>query len=408
MFNPTKPYTRILNLRLVIFWFLLSGCTAMDAARLMYGNELASHSWHSKDKQTQIPFESLNQHIIVTASINGVTDLRMVLDTGAAATVLFETQKTQPFLSRLDRKIPVGGIGSGGNSYAYFLHNTDLAIGSVTISDLTTIFIKSEDNPIFSSPDVTYFDGIIGYDLFSRFATGINFTTKVVSISEEANPHINDYQTLPLEIKGNLPYVNISLSDGKTSTSLPVMFDTGGIGSLSITNSSTLPESETLYHSTSSGMGGDSQVIVKRFTKTRIGNYDIANVNVAVSADTNQHSSHNIMGTGLINRFNLIVDYPSKHLYLSPNKNFDKPDYVNEFGATLFPHKNGAMVFALRADSVSRTSGLQTGDVITTINGQNINKDNFDLMYEQLAKLNDTQELCFLRAEKNECKVIQF
>lgn len=383
---------------------LLTGCATVGGLQIMYGNQFAPHTWQGNQKQTTLPFALLNQHTIVTASVDGVRDLRMVLDTGASATVLFETDKTRPLLSKLGHKFTVGGIGKGDRTEAYFLHNADLTLGSVTIAGLSTVFFKAADNPMFPVPEVTYIDGVIGYDLFSRFTTEINFDQQTVRLSEQKAYPAKGYQRLPLRIENNLPYIDITLRGQRDAVDLPVMFDTGGVGALLIASEQALPAGEPLFRAQASGLGGGAETSVYQYAGVTVGQYAVPDVIGAVYRDA--PGAKSIMGTSLINRFNLIVDYAAAQLYLSPNQRFEKADFANRFGAILLPHTNGAYINSLRPDSVAQALGLKTGDVIVTVNGEQISHQNFDASDEALAKLEQVAQICYLRDAVTHCESV--
>lgn len=385
---------------------LMTSCAAIDALQLLYGNKFASHSWQQDEEQTTLSFDVLNQHTIIPVTVNNAHDLRLVLDTGAPATVIFETPRTRALMSSLGKKISVNGIGKNDKTNAYFIQDTDVTVGTATITGLTTIFIKAEDNPLFTSQDVTYMDGVIGYDLFSRFATDINFSKNVIRFSENSTSKVKGYQSLPLNIENNLSFLDISVKGGENSSTLPVMLDTGAVGSLFVDAGQEVPPHEEFYRTTSAGLGGETPVIISRLDAVSLGNYEVPNVIASISQDKPTKTKINILGAGLLNRFNLIVDYPSQQLHLTPNENFTKPDYANVFGLTLLPHTNGAFVDSVRTGSSADKGGLQAADVITHVDGQSISYQNYDAMSEKLATLNSVREVCFLRNNQKTCKAV--
>ena len=241
---------------------LVGGCGATDALRLIYGNKFASHSWKGSNTTTTVQVQRLNTHTIIPVSINGQPDLRFILDTGAMATVIFETERTRGLLSELDEALDVGGMGSSKNTEARFLYDTNITLGDVTILGLTTVFTSAENNPIFHSAEVTYADGVLGYDVFTRFVTEIDNTYNTVTLSEALDRATVGYQELPITIESNLPYIDIEISGLKNSVKLHAMLDTVGLGSLSIGKGYSVPESDFLYQSLISGMGGSSDILL--------------------------------------------------------------------------------------------------------------------------------------------------
>jgi S1-C subfamily serine protease len=99
----------------------------------------------------------------------------------------------------------------------------------------------------------------------------------------------------------------------------------------------------------------------------------------------------------------LIIDYPSQQLFISPNHNYPKADYVNVFGATLLPHTQGVYIDSIRPHGKALQVGLQERDVIVSVEGEQITYQNFDSLDEQLAKFTSVNEICYLRNGIQQC-----
>lgn len=384
--------------------FMLNGCATINALQLVYGNQYASHIWDGESKNTTLPLTILNDHTIVMVSVNGVDKLRMVLDTGAAATVLFETEKTRSLGKGLNSKITTGGIGSNNPTDVYFMHDTTLRLGSLQISGLTTLFIKAKDNPIFSSPELAYIDGVIGFDLFSRFVTDVNYSQQTVSIYEQLYTAPQDYTKIPLSIKNNIPYIELAISDQSSEAMITAMLDTGGVGPLLLSANDKLPLGKVVSQSQSTGLGGQTEISVNRMQRIDVGGHSISRPLVAVSHES---SSPNIAGTGITNRFNMIIDYPSQQLYINPNERFSKPDIINKFGTSLFPHKHGAYIVDIQTNTPAERLNFQKGDIITSINGTAIHYGNFDVSYDHLKQMTSVTEICLSRENNTLCQEVQ-
>lgn len=387
---------------LALLLVLVSGCTVIDAAKLLYGNRLVPHTWLQESHQSSIPFEVFNEHTIIATHVEGVGEVRMVLDTGAAATVFFETARTRPLLNRLDNKISVGGMGKGDATDAYFVHDTHMRFGDVEINGLTTLFIKAVDNPLFDSSEVTYVDGVIGYEVFSRFVTDINFTSRVVRLSEVLPADTERYKRVPLNIEGNLPYVEIGIVNKSKTTAIPALLDTGGIGSLRVAHQHQFAKGDVLYRGISSGLGGESSLSTYRVSAVTLGPFSMGDAIIGVADDEAVTTS--IVGTGIINRFDVIIDYAAGELLLSPNETFLTRDVENTFGAVFLPHTQGAYIDSLRDSGEATQLGFLEGDVITRINAQAVDRENYDLFKLRLSEFKDIQSLCYWRQGTEQCE----
>lgn len=96
----------------------LGGCQLADMAQFSYANTAATHRWVDEERSTTLPFEMVDDHIVLPVSVNGSAPLNFVLDSGAAATVIFESRNTQALPLKLGAELPVSGVGVGPNPVA--------------------------------------------------------------------------------------------------------------------------------------------------------------------------------------------------------------------------------------------------------------------------------------------------
>ena len=75
--------------------FLLAGCQVSDMVQFSYANATASHHWVDGATTTSVQFELVDDHIIVPVAVNGSEPMNFVVDSGAAASVIFESRNTR-------------------------------------------------------------------------------------------------------------------------------------------------------------------------------------------------------------------------------------------------------------------------------------------------------------------------
>ena len=148
---------------------MLSGCQLAELAQFGYANATATHRWLGEARSTTLPFELIDDHIVLPVSINASEPLRFVLDSGAAATVVFESQGTKAVPLEMTGKLPVSGVGDGPDPEAFVVADTALSMGSIRLEGLSVIYLPLSSIPFFSNLDEVYFDGVIGAPFFERF-----------------------------------------------------------------------------------------------------------------------------------------------------------------------------------------------------------------------------------------------
>ncbi len=88
-----------------------------------------------------------------------------------------------------------------------------------------------------------------------------------------------------------------------------------------------LPDSTKEAH-LGTGLSGDIRGSTGRISKLIIGPYELNDLEVSFApaeVRSKQQNADAILGSGALNRFNLIFDYANKRLYLKPNARFGKP-----------------------------------------------------------------------------------
>ena len=76
------------------------------------------------------------------------------------------------------------------------------------------------------------------------------------------------------------------------------------------------------------------------------------------------------LGSEILKRFNVTIDYPGKRMLLSPNEGFDEPFEWDMSGMRLEPVEAGLRIGELVAGSPAADAGLAVDDVVTQVNGE--------------------------------------
>jgi len=142
-------------------------CAGGALENVQQGNPQAQHVWHARDASVAVPFEWHDGHLVIGVRINDSAPLRLAFDTGASATVLFETERTRGLRLQAQRQIPIGG--SAGVD---LVNDAKLSLDGIDVTRLTILHVPLRNSPIFANDDEAYFDGAVGYDLLHRFVTG--------------------------------------------------------------------------------------------------------------------------------------------------------------------------------------------------------------------------------------------
>jgi hypothetical protein len=326
-------------------------------------------------KEISAPFRLINNHIYLAVSLDGKTGDHFIFDTGAVNTVSAEFAKTAGI--RTEGTLPGGGFGdSVAASGLAKVAQTDLA--GAKLKDQV---FSSFDLGSLSKVEGVSCDGLVGYEIARRAVVKIDYAnSKLTVISPDAfNPPKNAVK-VPFKFNNHIPTVEGEI-DG-----LPGEFDidTGNRASLSIMRP--FAEKNQLkekYKATTEvvagyGLGGPARGLLVRPHTLKIGGVEVkAPVGMIEMGERGASAATQTagnLGSGLLKRFTLILDYPNQVLYLEPNANFSKPDVFDRSGLWVMGDTDGTCeVTDVVKGGPGAKAGLQPGDHILTIDGAKLN-----------------------------------
>ena len=434
MTNHTKKATCIRCKCNCLRWVLvttvligLSGCRIWDMAAFQWKNENAKVAWQSEDKnvdkvfvdeaitRTVVPFTMLNDHILVNVTVNKTMPLTFVLDSGAAATVLTETNKTNALKLPTNKPIAIGGSGGGKAPTAYIVHDTHIQLGGFSISNLSVIYAPTSAMP-FRSVDETYFDGVLGADFFNCCLVEINQDAKVLIItkpddSSRAHYGTEQWQEIAMTVKRNTPYFTTTLHDKKSLKTVKLMLDTGSTGTLSLfaeNDRFALPDKT--FAATSTGIQGTSANLVGLLPHLSFGDttFNQLPTYFRFEGSNSQDGSHGVLGNQVLKRFNTVFDFSAERMWFQPRKQFISFIGADRSGLRLLPHTEGAIVLDVAKDTGAYTAKISVNSIITEFEGEPVTYASFDKLKMALSHpKRETVPLCWEFKNQKLCNEVQ-
>jgi hypothetical protein len=386
----------------------------------------------SNNKPDKIPFELINNLIIIPVEINDVK-LSFILDTGVGKAIIFNYLDISDSLKIKDTQpIYLRGLGEGDSVEALKSKNNVFRIGETVNfnQDLFAVFDKKINfAPRLGIP----VHGIIGYDLFKDLVVEINYTSKFIRLTEHGSykyKKCNKCETVNLEFYNNKPYLDAQVKIEGKKIPIKLLIDSGGSDSLWLFEDEALGISHSdkyfvdfLGHGLSGSVYG-KRSIIEEFS---INGFVLKNANVAFPDDSSilfakQFADRNgTIAGNILKRFNLIVDYKSKTLSLKKNSFFKQEFSYNKSGIELahngvmfvkevdykrknntnlvdntsktykisfessykFSLKPSYAIVEIRKNSPAANVGLLPGDLVLSINGKSAYQYSLqDLMYK--------------------------
>jgi hypothetical protein len=347
----------------------------------------------SGEKESTTTFRLINNHIYLPVSLDGKPAENFIFDTGATNTVGAELAKAAGI--KTEGSLPGGGFGD--NVAAFGLAN--IAQTEVAGTKLKDQVFMSFDLSSLAKVEGVSCDGLVGYEIARRAVVKIDYAnSKLTIISPEAFHPPENAVKVPFKFNNHIPMVEAEI-DGITGE---FDVDTGNRGSLAIMRP--FAEKNRLkekYQATTEvvagyGVGGPARGLLVRPHTLKIGTA-VVNAPVGVielgerGASAATQTAGNL-GSGLLKRFTLTLDYPNQVLYLEPNANFSSLDVFDRSGLWVMNDAHGICeVKDVVKDGPAAKAGLQAGDHILAVDGSKLSSAQLADFREKLKQAPGTQ-----------------
>lgn len=360
---------------------------------------LAQLGFHLKPGQhrVQFPIEVVNNLVVVPVVINGQLPLKFILDTGVRTTILTEKAFSDILNLAYSRRFTVAGPGGEKLVQAYVTNDVMLDMPGIH-GQGHAMLVLEEDYLELRNYLGTDVQGILGYEVFSRFVVEIDYASRQLTIiSPEFYKPRKKYEEFNIRIEDTKPYIQVPITMQTGATiDAKLLVDTGASHGLMLETSSdpriTVPEK----HITSligRGLAGEINGKIGRINSIQFGKYKLDQV-VANFPDPGDYGfpdsvgvkdvfRNGAMGGELLRRFSVVFNFPMGKMYLKKNMAFGRAFNYNLSGMT-FKAKGVRLrnfeVADVRKGSSGDLAGIQVGDELITINGISVSEFNLNML----------------------------
>jgi PDZ domain-containing protein len=346
-----------------------------------------------KDSIT-IRFKLLNNHIYLPVKLNGGAPKLFIFDTGSFNVLSKEEAQAQGLSS--EGAFPAGGIGQNTVEFGYAKTNLLDVGGLVLKNQLFATFDLSDGIRFEDLPTL----GLVGYELAKQAVVVLDYDkNEITFIRPSAFRPPKGAESLPLKFRAHIPLVEAVL-DGVTGE---FQLDTGARRSLTLTRS--FADTHGLvekYHARREavggpGLGGQSRGLLARPGELDLGRLAVQGPVALISSSWRRNTAMSRtagnIGSGLLKRFHVTLDYPQGTLYLQPNQHFAEPDVFDRSGLWVMRASDGSAfeVADVMPDSPASKVGLKVGERILKVDQTDASAFTVATMRERLEKAPGTK-----------------
>ena len=318
-----------------------------------------------------VPFRLLNNHIYVQATVNGKGPYTFIVDTGGHT--LLSHRVVQEAGLESQGKGAEGGAGEGSSTLGYAKVH-EIAVGPVRMTDQTGFTTEIYDPSI----EGIRVDGMVGFELFRRFAVKIDYAAQTLTFTDFAHFSPAGAGTeIPFKFYDHVPQVVGKIGD------LPARLDidTGSRAEIDVTSPAVQRAGlRALYPKgvnavTGWGVGGPGNAYVARLPSLTLGGVTaesiVGSLSTAKGGSFSDPNFEGNVGSGFLKRYVVTFDYAHQRMYLKP---IDPPPQdagrFDRSGMWINAGADGYAVTFVNEGGGAAEAGLAVGDVITALDGK--------------------------------------
>ena len=309
--------------------------------------------------------------ILIKARLDNFSDsLNFILDTGSGGISLDSMTCLRLRLTPKpsDRTI----LGIAGVRQVKFLYNETLHLPGLAVDSLN---FHVNDYDILTSVYGEKVDGIIGYSFFSRYIVQINYDSLRISVYSKGAFRYPKGGYMLRALIASLPIMSAQVSDAVRINNR-FYFDTGAglcaLLSTDFVNDSLLLDSrKKSYYTQAQGLGGKATMRLTTVKELRIGPFRFRKVPTYVFDDQYNVTSYpnlgGLIGNDILRRFNVILNYDRRSIYLTPNSHYREQFDYSYTGLGIYWVDGEIRVGDIMKDSPADKAGLKEDDVILAV-----------------------------------------
>lgn len=365
----------------------------------------------SQNKPFITPFETSNNLIVVQASVNQSKPLFFILDTGASDTVISERAVKE---LNLKTEGQTDASAQGGSIEATFVKNASIRLSkNIFLPNLKLAAIRLNGLEAGLGRRI---DGILGYEIFNSYVVEIDYAAgQLRFFTPQTYRYSGRGKIIPIVIADRTPYLQAQITPaGNQSFDGKLLINTGLTGTLAFNSPfvkqnkllETIPNTKVITFG--SILASSAAGRIGRIKNLQFGGFEINNPVTNFSQDEEGDDADTeyvgMIGSQILRRFKIIIDYSRNRIIFEPNKSFSIPYEFDMSGASLAASGENFKVFKVRSlieNSPATEAGLLVGDIITAVNGVVTDKMTLEQIRRLFRQADKTYKLSVKRNDSN-------
>jgi predicted aspartyl protease len=319
-----------------------------------------------------LPFRLVDNRVFIPAKINGKGPFWVILDTGAAGTVMRGTADRLGL--KVENESQQSGVGEK-KVVAGETHLQELQIGDAHFHGLDVGVLPGDDSAeVFGTQPL---DGIIGREVFEHFVVRHDYVHKVLTFTLPRNYNApSGTIVVPFERPVQIPVVEAELDGVQGRFGV----DTGARSALLLygrwTDANHLREkyNAKVEGVTGWGIGGPVRSQLARARKLKIGGAEVEDIVIRLSLQksglTTSSSMAGLIGPDVLSQFDVTFDYARKRIIFEKNSAYGRYDSWDRTGMWLGQEGNHFHVVDVIAGSAATQAGIKVGDIVLAVDGK--------------------------------------
>lgn len=324
-----------LTLRRAAFLCLLLSC--LHVARAEKSHVRGIFTLTHAQSYSEIPFQLINDLIVIPVLVNGEQTLNFILDTGTQSPIILNDKYVKGMDMKLGRNMRFQGAGNGKLVEGRVISSMSLQIGDAYAGHIGGLLL--DNNPLSNLRlEKLRIHGIIGASLFRSFAVEIDYITQTLRLHDDRqflNQHA--YSAHEMEIEVSRPLLRTEVVFREKRYPLKLMIDTGFNNQMLIYDSEAVDFHPRRFSMIGKGYSGNIKGSEVNLKSLKLANRQLFNLSSFFPsrssykkwAEANHSGRDGIIGNKLLKQFCVVLDYANEKFYLQEHL-FSQPELAQE------------------------------------------------------------------------------